>query len=339
MKLVITGCYVLSSNGIGNVRRRLNPCNKVIDGESYVRVLREIIEGFKASNRGVSFYDLYNKKRVLNSKSTLKTVLGVLERCDYVVSVKTSAETKSPRGKKEYYPTPLGIFMHTIIEMYRFLKKCYTVMQQEHQEIYEMKKKKEGLKVILKAGEFHELYLLLESVNEFINKAFEPSYVYTKYSFTTPSNSSNTGTGSTNTTPTIDDGIAAAYHAIYLLYEEFHRMRLAALDELLQDPHNRSIWLGWAKEELCKLLGHYVLKTSEYEKLMKKYNISCRECEEDFEYCKNITCTEKKLLETFKDMCELSTKLFEVYDKVKLSLYLTSHLSSGSHNIRSAVNQ
>jgi hypothetical protein len=326
----------LSSNGIGKVGRRLNPCTKVIDRESYARVLREIIESFKASNRGVSFYDLYNKKHVLNSKSTLKTILRVLEHCSYVVSVKTSAETNSPRGKKEYYPTPLGIFMHTIIKMYYFLKECYTVMQQEHQKIYERKKKE--IKVILKAGEFHELHSLLELVNEFINKAFEPSYVYTKYFFTAPSNSSNTGTGSTNTTPTIDDGIAATYHAIYLLYKEFHHMRLAILDELLQDPHNRSVWLDWAKSELYRALGYYVAKTSEYKESMKKHNISCKECEEDFEYCENITCVEKKLLETFKDMCELSTKSFKVYDKVKPSLHLTSHLSSGSHNIRSTVN-
>jgi len=330
----------LSSNGIGNVRRRLNPCNKVIDEESYVTVLREIIESFKASNRGVSFYDLYNKKRVLNSKSTLETILRVLECCGYVVSVKTSAETNSPRGKKEYYPTPLGIFMHTIIKVYHFLKECYTVMQQEHQKIYERKKEeiKVIFKAVFKAGEFHDLYFLLERVNEFINKAFEPSYVYTKYFFIAPSNSSNTGTGSTNTTLTIDDGIAAAYHATYLLYEEFHRMGLAMLDELLQDPHNRSIWLDWAKSKLREVLGHYAVKISEHKEFMEKYNISCKECEEDFEYCKDITCTEKKLLKTFKDMCELSIKSFKVYDKVKLSLYLTSHLSSGSHNIHRGVN-
>jgi hypothetical protein len=175
--------------------------------------------------------------------------------------------------------------------MYYFLKECYTVMQQEHQKIYERKKKE--IKVILKAGEFHELYFLLELVNEFINKAFEPSYVYTKYFFTAPSNSSNTGTGSTNTTPTIDDGIAATYHAISLLYKEFHHMRLAILDELLQDPHNRSIWLDWAKSKLNEVLGYYVAKTSEYKEFMKKHNISCKEYEEDFEYCENLHAQRK----------------------------------------------
>jgi hypothetical protein len=92
------------------------PCYRV-DRESYRAVLREIIETWSRSGKGVSFYDLY-KKKVVRSKSGLNTILKVLTGCGYVMCKESEPETKSPKGRKDYYPTPLGILMNTVLTLH-----------------------------------------------------------------------------------------------------------------------------------------------------------------------------------------------------------------------------
>jgi len=94
-----------------NVENYLRPCINVIYGHSYRVVLRKIVEVFKKNGSGTSFYYLSKKEKVLKSNDMLKRVLNTLMDCGYIVCKEGRTETNSPLGRKDYYPTPLGILM------------------------------------------------------------------------------------------------------------------------------------------------------------------------------------------------------------------------------------
>ncbi|MCC6014721.1 MAG: hypothetical protein LM564_03340 [Desulfurococcaceae archaeon] len=95
----------------------LKPCAGVVYGDSYRIVLGKVIEVWSREGRGVTFYELYSKERVLRSKNGLKRVLDTLTRCGYLVCSEGRASRGSPLGRKDYYPTPLGIVMNTVLTL------------------------------------------------------------------------------------------------------------------------------------------------------------------------------------------------------------------------------
>jgi hypothetical protein len=100
----------------------LKPCSNVIYGDYYRAVLRRVTETWSREGRGVTFYELYSKERVLRSKNELKIVLDTLTNCGYLVCRKGRARTNSPLGRKEYYPTPLGALMNTTLSLLDLLE-------------------------------------------------------------------------------------------------------------------------------------------------------------------------------------------------------------------------
>jgi hypothetical protein len=85
-------------------------------------VLRRVTETWGREGRGVTFYELYSKERVLRSKNRLKIVLDTLTNCGYLVCREGRARTNSPRGRKEYYPTPLGVLMNSTLSLLDLLE-------------------------------------------------------------------------------------------------------------------------------------------------------------------------------------------------------------------------
>jgi hypothetical protein len=86
-------------------------------------VLGKVVEVWGREGRGVTFYELYNKERVLSSKNKLKIVLETLTNCGYLVCRESRARTNSPLGRRDYYPTPLGVLMNSTLSLLDFLEE------------------------------------------------------------------------------------------------------------------------------------------------------------------------------------------------------------------------
>lgn len=99
-----------------NVEIALAPCIQAIYNEFYRVVLDDIIFKWGKEGVGVSQYDLYKNKRKC-SKGRLNRAIKDLSACGYVVCVLREAKTRSPMGRKECYPTPLGILAHLLTSL------------------------------------------------------------------------------------------------------------------------------------------------------------------------------------------------------------------------------
>ena len=108
---------------IEEIEKDFKPCINVLYGKGYRAVLEKIVKVWEKSNRGVSFYDLYEKERVVRSKNGLKIILDVLTECGYAGLKDVKASTNTPRGRKEYYPTPLGIVMNAVLDFLYFKER------------------------------------------------------------------------------------------------------------------------------------------------------------------------------------------------------------------------
>jgi hypothetical protein len=95
----------------------LAPCIQAIYNEFYRVVLDKVISRWGRDGVGVSQYDLYKNERDIRSKGRLNKAIKDLSACGYVVCVLREAETRSPMGRKECYPTPLGILVHLLASL------------------------------------------------------------------------------------------------------------------------------------------------------------------------------------------------------------------------------
>lgn len=99
-----------------NVEIALAPCIKAIYNEFYRVVLDEVVSEWSEKGVGLSQYDLYQKPNI-HSKGRLNRAIKDLSACGYVVCVYREAKTRSPMGRKECYPTPLGILVHLLTSL------------------------------------------------------------------------------------------------------------------------------------------------------------------------------------------------------------------------------
>jgi len=97
------------------IEKNLKPCINTLYGDGYRAVLKRIVEKWGTTGGGSTFYDLSEKERVVKSNSGLKIILGVLKECGYLEFRYAKPSKNSPKGKKEYYPTPLGIVMNIVL--------------------------------------------------------------------------------------------------------------------------------------------------------------------------------------------------------------------------------
>lgn len=106
------------SEGVERLEIVLRPCINIVYGDAYKTVLKKIIEIYYSSKgaEGASFYRLY-KEGVLKSKNRLGTVLETLFKCGYVAYKEREARTKSPKGRRDYYPTPMGFVMNITLKI------------------------------------------------------------------------------------------------------------------------------------------------------------------------------------------------------------------------------
>jgi exonuclease VII small subunit len=99
-----------------NAEIALAPCIKAIYDEFYRVVLDEIVSEWSKKGVGLSQYDLYQKPNI-RSKGRLNRAIKDLSACGYLVCVLEEARTRSPMGRKECYPTPLGILAHLLTSL------------------------------------------------------------------------------------------------------------------------------------------------------------------------------------------------------------------------------
>ena len=104
------------SEQVEKLEEALQPCINVIYGKSYRVVLERAIEVYRSSGgrEGVSFYSLYYKDSVLNSKEAIERALRTLSECGYLIC---RERVKGGKKRKDYYPTPLGIIMNKIVKL------------------------------------------------------------------------------------------------------------------------------------------------------------------------------------------------------------------------------
>ncbi|NAZ13459.1 MAG: hypothetical protein GU359_04820 [Desulfurococcales archaeon] len=106
------------SRGVERLEIVLRPCINVVYGDAYKTVLKKIVEIYYSSKgaEGASFYRLY-KEGVLKSKKRLGAVLETLFKCGYVAYKEREARTKSPKGRRDFYPTPMGFVMNVTLKI------------------------------------------------------------------------------------------------------------------------------------------------------------------------------------------------------------------------------
>jgi hypothetical protein len=104
----------------------LRSCINVFSEGNYKKVFMRIVEFYRDRREGASFYHLYKRERLLKSANTLRAVLRTLVSCGYVACVERSAETNSPKKRKDYIPTPLGAFMYHILKLSDIVEKLHS---------------------------------------------------------------------------------------------------------------------------------------------------------------------------------------------------------------------
>jgi hypothetical protein len=105
----------------------LMPCINVFNDDHYKKVLVRVVEVYRDRREGASFYHLYRRERVLKSANMLMKVLETLVSCGYTIYVERSAETNSPKKRKDYIPTPLGAFVYYLIKLEDIIENLYSM--------------------------------------------------------------------------------------------------------------------------------------------------------------------------------------------------------------------
>jgi hypothetical protein len=285
----------------------LKPCINVLYVDSYRRVLKNIVEGYRDRKSGVSFYHLYKKERVLSSANILKKVLDTLLSCGYVIYEKGSAETNSPMGRKDYYPTPLGVFIVLIYEIrdiLEHLKKLYfeswhaCAKFEELVERGDIEKLEEIVRMCM--DEFGKALLLYSTealIKESLEKIMIDLYVFTKHLLLTKSfNASNLNTG-----------FETASFALYTLLMEFNKFVWMWLDEYIQNRFTRENLVKGCEYELREVIGKLKMEMNIYRKILYSTNAICEGIEKD----RDFACIKMDLINSLENTLTLVVELIK----------------------------
>lgn len=298
----------------------LKPCINVLYVDSYRRVLKSIVEGYRDRKSGVSFYHLYKKERVLSSANVLKKVLDTLLSCGYVAYESSSAETNSPMGRKDYYPTPLGVFIYEILKLLEDSKKLHFKLWnaceklEELDEGMDIEKQKEVIKMCI--NEIERAYLYYNDValiRESLEKTINTFYTFTKYLLLTKSSNA----------PNLNTGSETASYALYTLLIELSKLERMWLDEWIQNYFTR--------ERLVKE-GEYALRhTIELLKNIREMHwkllyLSHETCE-GIEKDREPVCIEMELINSLENALTLVTELIKGSQKEDPTSQATSPVS------------
>lgn len=230
-----------------NTAEDLMPCINVFNDDHYKKVLVRIVEVYRDRREGVSFYHLYRREKVLKSANMLKKVLETLVSCGYTIYVERSAETNSPKKRKDYIPTPLGAFVYYLTKSEDFIENLYSEYADKFKLIEEGEEM--GSEEELKKIEMYleELYMMLkfaiifQHVGNFIDVGLGHAIIATLHVFSQPHTLTNFITG---------------INAILLVYTASHLRRVKEIEVMELIKYLRSPVIGEA------LLKTYIEKLS-----------------------------------------------------------------------------
>jgi len=104
-----------SSGGLSGPEEFLGECKNIIYRGPCRRVLWKIIELWK-EEKETTIYVLESKELTKTSHVSIEKAVELLSKCGFIyVITGAKPKTKSPRGKKLLYPTPLGLVMNIIL--------------------------------------------------------------------------------------------------------------------------------------------------------------------------------------------------------------------------------
>jgi hypothetical protein len=303
--------------------KNLKPCINVFNEDHYGKILMRIVEVYRSGRKGVTFYDLYRKERILSSANMLKNVLDALVSCGYAMRVESSAETNSPWGRKNYIPTPLGVFVYQLLKLQSFIKDLLKDSISKKDLVSKgIMEENEIKKLVKELEEIHVLKEICTHIEEFLGYGFEAALYSTLYLFLNTSVPKNLVTG-----------IKAIIHIIIppllrvVVFEVFLMDLLKAHLEL-REPHKEEELLRMYinsiyEHQLSKALGN--LQIREHFLALLGYN--SKECSEKGTN-EDYYCMELLLIEDLKSAYNLLTEmLLRVYKERSLHLQTTSSMS------------
>jgi DNA-binding transcriptional MerR regulator len=260
--------------GVGRFEAALRPCISVVYGDSYRLVLKRVIEIYKSSDgaEGASFYRLY-REGVLKSKNMLERVLKTLSECGYVLCRERRARTNSPKGRRDCYPTPLGLVVNKILEIEGLRSSVKALLDQARDEIRKA---------------IEELYVFYY-IDYFVEKlyvALPNAYILTMLNWPQKM-----------TPPHIEAGHLTALYAIEQLRII---LNVASVREALQEPSVRESFIKNVEDELREELENLRDKIRLLRVLSYRLNRS--------EEREDVDCM---ILNAFKDLEELYEDLLK----------------------------
>ena len=252
----------LEKPGTGRFEAPLRPCISLVYGDDYRRVLRRIIEIYKSSRgaEGASFYRLY-KEGVLRSKNKLETVLKTLLECGYVVYEERRARRKSPKKRKDYYPTPLGFIIDGVFRIRSLHSSIEALLNQYPYD-------NPLLRAVYKFYAYCIInYHFTGEIYGAVLFAYSLTRLYWPPGMTLPRY--------------IEKGLQVALYAL-------DRFLIGTLEEILSEvlrvPGAREIFIEGIKEELGEELNKLRLKKSPHKRSLQLSRIECSEESKDV-YC------------------------------------------------------
>ena len=104
-----------NSGKLSRLEKSLEECEGIIHRGPCRRVLWKIIELWK-EEKETTIYVLESKELTKTSHVSIEKAVELLSKCGFIyVITGAKPKTKSPRGKKLLYPTPLGLLMNIIL--------------------------------------------------------------------------------------------------------------------------------------------------------------------------------------------------------------------------------
>jgi len=109
---------------IKDLKKSLDPCIRVVYVESYRDIFKEIVKRWSEGREDSSYYYRFLEENKIRNKRLLENILNTLVECGYAIYKEGIGREsgkkgrKSPRERKIYLPTPLGVALEKALTIF-----------------------------------------------------------------------------------------------------------------------------------------------------------------------------------------------------------------------------
>jgi hypothetical protein len=109
---------------IKDLKKSLDPCIRVVYVESYRDIFKEIVKRWSEGREDSSYYYRFLEEDKIRNKRLLENILNTLVKCGYAIYKEGIGREsgkkgrKSPRKRKIYLPTPLGVALEKALTIF-----------------------------------------------------------------------------------------------------------------------------------------------------------------------------------------------------------------------------